>query len=259
MTAPWQPLPGLSPPKEPTFDPEAYALGRELASLIGLGLATDPRSLQATLGSSEIGWACDRRVAYRLHRVPPSNSQIRADPLRRAIGTGMHLVLRDVFARLDAGSGRFVTEVPTVYKGIPGTADLVSRVGCTVIDWKTAKKSKIAAVRRDGVPRHYQVQVQLYAAGLIERGEDIRHVAVVYLPIDLDAKDEGLNLIHVWRSAVNRTVADETVQRLERIRASSPQDASARPDRMCTYCSHYLPGSTSLAVGCPGTTEEVKK
>jgi hypothetical protein len=249
---PWQKLPEPSR-KEPVFDPEAFALGRELASLIGLGLATDRRSLQTTIGSSEIGWLCDRRVAYKSHGVPATNIQIRADPLRRAIGTGMHLVLADVFRRLDCGSGRFLIEQPVTYQGIPGTADLVHRIGRVVVDWKTAKKAKIAMVRRDGVPRHYQVQVQIYAAGLIEAGEDITHVAVVYLPIDCD-KDEGLDLLHVWLAPVDRAIADDAVQRYERIGATRPEHTPARPDRLCAYCNHYLPGSTALAVGCPGNT-----
>jgi hypothetical protein len=257
VTAPWQKLPGPTV-KEPVFDPEAYALGRELASLIGLGLATDPRSLQARIGSSEIGWLCDRRVAYKLHNYPSTNTEVRADPLRRAIGTGMHKVLADVFYRLDQGSGRFLIEQPVTYQGIPGTADLVHRVAETVIDWKTATKAKIAQVRRDGVPRHYQVQVQLYAAGLIERGEQIKNVAVVYLPIDGD-KNDGLNLIHVWRAPVDRSVADDAVQRYERIAQAKPAQTPARPDRMCPWCSHYLPGSTSLEDGCPGNTEEATK
>jgi hypothetical protein len=254
---PWQTLPAPSP-KEAVFDPEAYALGRELASLIGLGLATNRRSLQSTIGSSEVGWRCDRRVAYKLRNIPPVNSQIRADPLRRAIGTGLHLVLAELFDRLEAGSGQFLTEVPVTYQGIPGTADLVHRVGRVVVDWKTAKKTKIAAVRRDGVPHHYQVQVQLYAAGLIERGEDITHVAVVYLPIDCEG-NEGLDLLYCWRAPVNRAVADDAVTRLARLAKTAPQDTAARPDRLCRYCNHFLPGSKDLSVGCPGPDTEEKK
>jgi hypothetical protein len=256
VTAPWQQLPGPVE-KEIVFDPEAYALGRTLASLIGLGLATDKRSLQQSIGSSEVGHVCDRRVSYKVHNVPPSNTKAQSGRLRRAIGTGVHLMLANVFTDLDKGSGQFLIEQNVVYKGIPGTADLVYRMGHTVVDWKTAKKAKIARVRKEGVPRYYQVQVQLYAAGLIAAGEDIRHVAVVYVPIDVD-NDEDLEQLHVWLAPVNVAMADDAVQRLERLSTVAPADAIATPDRMCGYCNHFLPGSTNLAVGCPGMNKETK-
>lgn len=250
-TPPWVGLPEPAPAPEPAFDPAAFALGRQLAGFLALGLATDPRSLQASIGSSEVGWLCERRTGYKVNQVPPSNVAADKGRLRRAIGTGVHLVFANVFARLDMGSGQFLVEKPVIYKGIPGTADLVFRLGEVVIDWKTAKKAKIARVRKEGVPRHYQVQAQLYAAALIEMGEVIRHVAVVYVPIDCD-NDEDLEQIYVWMTPVNQTVADDAVARVERLRNVSPAEVPARPDRMCTYCAHYLPGSTNLNVGCPG-------
>lgn len=257
MTAPWQSLPGPVE-KEIVFDPEAYALGRTLASLIALGLGTDKRSLQQTIGSSEVGHVCDRRVSYKVHNAPPTNTKAQGGRLRRAIGTGVHLMLANVFIDLDKGSGQFLVETSVSYRGIPGTADLVYRMGHVVVDWKTAKKAKIARVRKEGVPRYYQVQAQLYAAGLIARGEDIRHVAVVYIPIDID-NDEDLEQIHVWLAPVNQAMADDAVDRLGRLSKVAPADAHATPDRMCGYCNHYLPGSTDLNVGCPGMTKETKK
>lgn len=236
---------------EPKFDVEAFALQRELGSLIALGMATDARSLQRSIGSSQIGKSCDKQLAYMLRGTPPTNAGATRGRLRRLIGTGTHLALAEVFRRLDHGSGTFLVEQPVSYRGVPGTADLVLRAGSTVIDWKTAKRAKIARIRREGVPRHYQVQVQMYAAALVEAGEDIRRVAVVYIPID-NENNEDLEQVYVWTHPVDRRIADDAVERLERIAHERIEDVKAKPDRLCAYCDHYQPGSTNLAVGCPG-------
>lgn len=247
----WSGLPEPVAAEPAPFDPEAYALQRELTSFIALGTAIDPRSLQASIGSSEIGKLCDLQVSHKLRGTPPTNAGASRGRLRRLTGTGVHLALAEIFRRLDHGSRTFLIEEPVAYRGVPGTADLVLRSGTTVVDWKTAKRAKIARVRREGVPRHYQVQVQMYAAGLIEAGEDIRRVAVAYIPID-NENNEDLEQVYVWSAPVDRRIADDAVDRLERIAHQSIADTQRRPDRMCVYCNHYQPGSTNLAVGCPG-------
>jgi len=253
------------PVKAPTLDPDAYALADVLRTLIALGSFTTARSTQVSLGSSEAGHPCDRRLAYKLRRSDPATStawttaQVQQqpahanlrDPLRALVGSGFHAAVAEIFTRLDGGSGRFLVESSVEYRGTPGTADLYDRWTGTVIDWKSSLKSKISHIRRDGPSAQYLTQVQLYGAALKARGEDVRTVALAWVPVDGE-----LSGVYVWRAPFDQTVADEAIDRLVRLRGLPPEKARATPDRLCPWCSHYLPGSTDLTIGCPG---EVKK
>lgn len=246
-TPPWE-----TTTPEPTYaeskvDPDALALAEVLATFIRLGANMDARSQQVAIGSSEVGWPCDRRVVYRLNGVPKSNRGM--DPLRRLIGTGLHAALADLFRRIDPGGEAFAVETAVRYLNVPGTADLV--YNGTVIDWKSTTTKKIAMLKREGPPRHYVVQANLYAAGLRARGEDITHVALCFIPIDADHRN-GLKNLWVWRAPFNQAIADDAVERLGRLVGKRPSEVEPKPDRLCAYCSHYDPHTTDLDVGCPG-------
>jgi hypothetical protein len=246
---PWTALPAQAEAPAPTIDPDALALGKLLATFIAMGATLDDRSRQVEIGSSEVGWPCDRRVVYKISGVAPANPD--GDPLRRLIGTGVHLALAGVFRLLDSGHGFFLVEFPVRYRDIPGTADLVFRHGNVVIDWKTAKKEKITRIKREGPPRHYVVQAMLYAAALRAMGYQITHVAIAWLPIDID-HTEGLDKLYVWRAPFNQALADDAVDRIERLSGKRPSQVDPRPDRLCRFCAHYDPNSTNLDAACPG-------
>jgi hypothetical protein len=195
-------------------------------------------------------------VTYRLNGVAPANHG--DDPLRRLIGTGVHAALADVFRLLDAGHGFFLVEHRTQYKGITGTADLVFRHGSVVIDWKTAKKEKITRLKREGPPRHYIVQAMLYAAALRAEGENITHVAIVWVPIDV-SHTEGLDKIYCWKAPFDPIVADDAVERVVRLAGQRPSEVDPRPDRLCRYCSHFNPDSVDLDASCPGDSRNGAK
>ena len=109
------------------------------ASMIELGVITTSRSLSMHVGPSQLGWVCDRRLAYALHGTPAVNI---GDPMKLLAGTGVHLFLADIFAALDRKSGRFLVEVPVEYRGCRGTADFYDVWAHTLIDWKTTSKSR---------------------------------------------------------------------------------------------------------------------
>lgn len=246
-----------APVTTPTVDPDAYALADVLRNLVSLGAFTTDRSTQVSLGSSEAGHPCDRRLSYKLRLAEPTDRLGRRtaatnfrDPLRALVGSGVHSALADIFERLDGGSGRFLVESKVDYRGIPGTADLFDRWSGTVIDWKTTLKSRVSRVRSEGPRPQYVTQVQLYAAALAARGEAVRSVALAFIPVDGE-----LAGMYVWRSPFDVRIADAAVDRLDRLRGTAPERVKARPDELCPWCSHYLKGSTDLSVGCPGKTE----
>lgn len=245
MTSPEAAWVSPAPPSEPKQDVESYALECSLRSLIFLGCATAPRSRQTSLGSSEAGHQCDRRLAYRLAGTPATNL---ADPLRPLVGTGVHLVMADLFRRLDGGSGRFLVEQHVGYRDVPGTVDLYDRFTHTVVDFKTTTASNLKHLRHDGPPRQYVVQVHLYAAALKAEGEDVRYVALAVLPTDGHLDD-----MWVWRKPYDFAIADEAVDRLAQLLNKDPSTVESKPDRLCPWCDHYRPTTpVDLTIGCPG-------
>jgi hypothetical protein len=229
------------------MDPTALALAAEVESLIQLGAATSPRSLQPSVGASEVGAECDRRMSYRMRGVPPTNQ---TDPLRALVGLGGHLALAELFTRLGSGTGRFLVEQRIVYRGLPGTCDLFDRYRHVVIDWKMPTLSRLKKYKIDGVPRHYSTQVQVYGAGLTLLGERVDKVAVCFLPVDGQLSD-----LWAWISPYDVRIADDAIERLERLRGVRPEDATPTPSRLCGWCDNFLPNSTNIAAGCPGMTE----
>ena len=242
-TRDWAKLPEIDRTPEP-MDPTAMAFAATYGALISVGAATSPRSLQLDVGASEIGAGCDRQIAYKAHGVPAVNFR---DPLRTLAGTGLHSALAEVFTRLNHNTARYLVETAVTYRNLRGTVDLYDRATRAVVDWKSADKKKIRYIRHDGVNVSYQTQVQIYAAGLKEAGEDPLKVAVVFVPFDGEISD-----IWAWVAPVNRQVADDAIDRYERLTEHTPNVTPATPSRLCPWCDHHMPGSTNLWVGCPG-------
>jgi hypothetical protein len=251
----------LKAPDTPTGqrpDPEAYALGMALRSLVSLGAATAPRSLSRAVGASQLGAVCDRRLAYKLAGTPPVNL---TDPLRALVGVGVHLVLADMFRRLDQGAGRFLVETPVTYRGVHGTCDLYDRWSGTVVDWKSTLKAKLSHVRAEGPSPEQVVQCHTYGAGLTVAGEKVRTVALVYVPVD-----GGLDDWHVWRAPYDQTIVDGAVDRLNQLAQVQltapsgrlqPSTVTPTPTVLCGWCEHHNAASDDTDRACPGNQKGV--
>lgn len=230
----------------PALDAHALVLGEALKDRIHTLSATAPRSQQAALGFSEVGQPCARRLSHRLAGTPVVH---RADPLPALFGTGLHQVLAEGFARLDAPVGRYLLEQSVAYRGITGCCDGYDRRLRTVWDWKTTTLRNLGRVRREGPPPGSVVQVQGYAAGLVAAGEDVDAVALVYLP-----RDGALEEMYVWRGPFDRSVIDAAIDRVEGLRGSDPAQVPASVTPLCGWCPFYRRGHTDLATACPGGT-----
>lgn len=241
---------------EPTTGPVAVApnlvsiqLGEWLRELIYEGSATMPRSQQRAIGMSEVGGECDREIAYKLSGTTPVKFD--DDPMVTIVGTGIHLVLADMFRRIDNGRGRWLIEKSVEYQGIPGSADAYDRRKRLLIDWKSTAKSKIRRIAKDGPPRRYIVQSQLYAQALRQIGEDPQRIAIVYL-----ARDGSLDDLFVWPLSVDKDIADAAVARMASIKKSlevkNAGSIDPKPSNLCGWCGWCQPGSTNTNIGCPG-------
>lgn len=235
-------------PEPPVADPLSMMLGDSLRDVILMGALSSERSLQVTIGASEIGGDCPRAQAYRARGVPSVNFP---DPLRSLVGIGTHYALADIFRRADRRTGRYLVEQPLTYRGVPGTADLFDRQRHILIDWKTTLLKKLRIIAREGPPRRYVVQAQIYGAAFDAMGEHVERVALAYLATDGELKD-----LYLWHTAFDRAVADEAIDRFERLATAEPAAVPANPSRLCRWCNHYRPGSKDLSVACPGTTDQ---
>jgi hypothetical protein len=213
--------------------------------------ATSPRARQAALGPSEIGQACQRRLAYRIAGTPIVNTP---DPLKAMFGTGFHAVAADGLTRLaevEGATARYLIEARVSYRGVAGNVDLYDRFTRRMTDYKTTALRRIQQYQRDGVPVNYAVQGHIYAQGLIAAGEDVATIAFTFVPRDAELRD-----VWTWVTTPDQRKADEAIDRYENIRDRTAHDGpgalDAYPTNLCPWCPNYQPNATDLTVACPG-------
>ncbi len=244
----WSAPPAPPADAEQPLDPFALVLRDHLIDAIRTAAATSPRSLQMSVGASEIGDECERRIAYRAVGAPPVHH---TDPMRSMAGSGIHEVLAAAFTRLDQGSGRYLVEQAVEYRGIPGSVDLYDRWRRVVVDWKSPLKDGVRRVRSNGPSAKYVTQVHIYGTALRHAGEKVDSVALAFLPTDGELTD-----LHLWTQPLRPEVADQAIDRYERVaaqaRAYGPDSLPHKPSRLCGWCANYRPGAHPSAVACPG-------
>ncbi len=249
MTRPsWSGPPPAPVAPAPILDLDSMLLGAWVRDRLRTISYSSPRALQPHLGPSEIGQACPRRLAYRIVGTPVVNHP---DPLKSMIGTGFHLSVADGLKRLDGGVNRYLVEHKVSYRDIAGSVDLHDRIEATTFDWKTTTKNRIGQYRRDGPPTNYVVQAAIYAEGLKAQGEKVERIALAFIP-----RDGTLAELWVWTTEPDQVLADEWIDRYLEIKrqaeANGPGSLSAKPSGLCGYCPNHRPGSTDVALACPG-------
>lgn len=184
------------------------------------------RSQQATLGPSEIGSPCDRRLAMSLLRLPAVNPG--GDNWASFVGTCIHEGLAEMFMWADAGSGRYATELPLTFNtpSVPkGTGDLLDRTMLMFLDHKCMGSWSRNKLKSSGPSDTYRVQVHTYAYGARLRGEQVEHVAIVAWPREASSLDD----LYVWTEPYDPAVARDALARVERIK-SSIENAALTPN-----------------------------
>lgn len=246
------PAPELEQGGPSAADLAAVTTAERIREDIAIASALAPRSMQATIGPSELGMACDRALAYRLTGASPTG-QSKSDPVAALVGSGIHLIMAECFRRLGGRSGRYLIEHQVTYRGITGSVDLFDRRHRLAVDWKSTTKAKIKRVAHDGPPSRYLVQAMTYGAGLTEAGEAVDTIAIVYVPVDGTLGD-----IHAIVRPFDRAVADKAIDRFESLARDvvtrGPATASVHTSNLCRWCDFYRPGRDADAQGCPGDT-----
>jgi hypothetical protein len=228
------------------------------------------RSAQKTLGPSQIGSPCDRRIAMHLLAMRPVNPG--GDGWAAFVGTSLHAGLEKMMDWADAGQGRFLTEVSLQYPSafVPhGTADLLDRILYMIDDHKCQGQWAADKLKREGPSEEYRVQLHTYAYGARMRGERIEWVALVSWPRDKPNLDD----LYVWTERYDPSIAREALARVDRIAKEvdamkaelEPDGDWARPrdwevaarfpivNSDCKYCPYLLEGAKDLSNGsCNG-------
>lgn len=244
--------------------PSAVRYGRTLRDVIIRQASRMPRNVQRSLGPSELGSECHRQVVGKFAGEPITNHV--ADPWASIVGTAIHAWLAEHFG-LENNLNGFIRWVPeqrvAAHPLYPGTADLYDAVEETVVDWKALGPTSMAKVMSAaGPPRHYQVQLLLYAAGYRNLGLPVRRVCLVALPRTGSSLDGMYVWEHTCSPADDLLIADvleETALRREMAsQVMSGQvsigDIPISPgDDICFWCPFYRPESArDYNPGCPG-------
>jgi len=234
----------------------AKSLAQNLSEIITQAGIWNPRSKQVSIGPSEIGHDCTRRLAYKLLDWEKSNELASAN-WSAQVGSAIHKYLADVFAKVDG----FMVETRVNIRGnLAGTIDLYDTRRGIVIDWKTTSLAQMDRKRREGKNPQYHTQIQLYGYGLAQTGAQVNQVALVYLPTS-----GGIDEIHVELFDYDESVAIKALERIDNIHALLSQvDVEGNPQmwqmipasasRLCNYCPYFLPYSKDLSKGCQGET-----
>jgi hypothetical protein len=216
----------------------------ELRSFVRDVDAKKPRSLQVTIGPSDAGTECVRKLGHKLAQTKKLNTF--TDPWPAIVGFAVHAWLDNAFI-----GDRWRTDVRVTLPGyMTGTADLVDLHTSTVIDHKVVGATAMKRYREQGPSKQYRTQVHLYAAGLEIAGTPVEHVALAFWSRSGNLRDSWL-----WTEPYDRAIADQALARIDAIRTVLDLGGvAALPTSHdhCDWCPYYLPAATNLSEACPG-------
>lgn len=255
------------PRKRVPLEGEALALSNWFDDLFFRYQHSRERSMQPTIGPSEIGSACMRKIAMKLSQRPEVNFE--KDTYAAWFGTQGHLGLEAMLrwsnetthverflieASLEFGSEVMPHGHSDAFDRQPDAVGF-DRLGGIVIDWKFPGTSALSKMHLDGCPEDYQTQGQLYGYGQRLAGENVERVAVIALPRqtgDLSGK-------FVWVAPYDEDIAIKAVKKAEAIKKRLDElgpegyrQAPKTPSYLCPYCPFYLANDKSETKGCSG-------
>lgn len=242
------------PRKRAPLPPGAEEIAVAFKELFWAHEASRPRSTQISVGPSEVGLECTRRLAYKLSNQPAVNYS--KDAWAAWMGTQGHAGLEGIYREANGATSRYLIETPLEFGStiVPkGTADLYDRKYGRLLDHKFPGKSSLAKMWLDGPSEQYKKQLQTYAYGLERAGEAVREVALMGYPRESGNLDE----LYVYVAPYDRQVALDAIARAESVayalsRGHKAWDAPKVSGFLCQWCPFYLENAPNGEVGCRG-------
>lgn len=234
----------------------------ELRRVVVDHAARAPRTVQAHLGPSELGVACDRQVVGKMAGIPSTNHV--SDPWPSIVGTAVHAWLADAFAADNARRGiRWVVEQRvSPHDNHPGTADLYDAAEQAVVDHKILGETSHAKIRNSGPPMRYVAQLLLYGRGYMRLGLPVKRVALAAFPRTRSTLDGLYVWEREWDASADALIDDllrrtETRAQLATFVHSGQMQLTQVPkaptDDECYFCPLYRPETArDNGAGCPG-------
>lgn len=253
--------------------PSTVAEMREVLAALD---ASRPRSLQISLGPSELGTPCQRQIAMKLVGLPrqPEDKRPAWAPMQ---GTAIHTLMEEAlqFHNAQLAHPRWVIEERLeIDPGLPGAVDPLYGHGDafdtdygTVVDWKYVGVTTLREVKRKTIPNEqlvkpeYRVQGHLYGYGHERAGRDVRWIRLVFLARSHDYADSV-----EWTERYDPNIAIAAISRyyatLDLLAnldlANNPglwAATPAAPGKACDWCPFRRIGGPADGTGCPGNTD----
>jgi len=241
-------------PLKPELELLADELKRELMQVIVDAGTYSPRSRQVSIGPSELGEECTRKLAYKLLDWDKVNVTA-SGSWAAQVGTAIHSYLEQVFSGKEAYETESRVEIRA---GLKGTVDLFHTERNMVLDWKTKSPTGVKEKRSQGASKKEIIQVMTYAYGKVKAGTPVEYVGLVYLPTGGQISDMYIEL-HQY----NEQYVTDALKRIDNVyELLATIDVEANPamwahiptvpSRMCMYCPYFKPFSSDPSVACPG-------
>lgn len=238
--------------------------------------ASRPRSLQTSLGPSELGAPCQAQIARKLAGAP--RRPVTAPTWAPWQGTAVHAEMENVLAFWNAqlGRDRWIAEDDLqIDAEIHGHGDAYDTDTDTVVDWKyvgTTALKNLRAARRAGKPpaeqvsAEYRTQGHLYGVGHERKGRPVKHVRLVLLARSWQYDDSD-EWTEEWQpdvafAALDRYYATKDLLRAFDVAANPHMItlvASAPSEHSCAWCPFHDPTRPSGWDSCQGHTRSAER
>lgn len=205
---------------------------------IKLFASNAPRSLQRSIGPSQVGTPCARQLAFQMSDRPPTRDL--HDPWPSIVGTAVHAWLADCF---EAANPPWPTAPiwhterrVDVGLGLGGSCDVFHAPTGTVLDWKVLGDSQYTKYVSEGPSPTYRTQAHCYGLGYLNAGYQVNRVGICFL-----GRAKKLSALHIWSEPFDPMIAVKALARMQVVQKLSeagvePMRIPETPGGHCFFC-----------------------